>query len=192
VDGGLRISQVTVHVPLFNIVAWGETSHGWELSLLGVGPGASAWNLGLLAMTKIMASGGRLRIVPPHLYKRPGGGGEDCSDRLVIARLTNEVPVLTDEVAVRIDEVPLDPSCGRRLTRATMMLATAATTAASSTCHRSRPRPRLFLDRAAMDQILASRPVFSHHGAHTRVMVPDEGEVYTAPPRSEWRVTRQL
>ena len=28
----------------------------------------------------------------------------------------------------------------------------------AATCHRSRPRPRVFLDRDAMDQILASRP----------------------------------
>jgi hypothetical protein len=110
--------------------------------------------------------------VPLHVYKRPGGGGEDCSDRPVIARLTDEVPVLTDEV-------PVDPPCGSRLTRATMMLATAATTAASSTCHRSRPRPRLFLDRDAMDQILASRP-------HTRVMIwTGDGSANRAGP-SAW------
>jgi hypothetical protein len=159
VDGGLAINHVTVHVPFFKMVASGETSHGWEFSLVengtGLGTGASAWNPGLLAMTKIEASGGRFRIVPLHMYKRPGGGGEDCSDRPVIARLTDEVPVLTDEV-------PVDSPCGSRLTRATMMLATAATTAASSTCHRSRLRRRLFLDRAAMDQILASRPAYSH------------------------------
>jgi hypothetical protein len=29
---------VTVHVPLFNKFAYGETSHGWELSPLGPGP----------------------------------------------------------------------------------------------------------------------------------------------------------
>jgi hypothetical protein len=174
VDGGLAINHVTVHVPLFNMVAWGETSHGWELSPLGTGTGLSpletracGWNPGLFAMTKIKASGGRLRIVPLHMYKRPGGGGEDCSDRPVIARLTDVVPVL-------IDVVPVDPLCGR-LTRATMMLATAATTAASSTCHRSRRRHRLFLDRAAMDQILASRPAFSHHSPYTTVLVADAG-----------------
>jgi hypothetical protein len=189
VDGGLAINHVTVHVPLFNMFAWGETSHGWELSPLGTGTGfspletgACGWNPGFLAMTKIEASGGRLRIVPLHMYKRPGGGGEDCSDRPVIARLIDVVPVLTDVVPVLTDVVPVDPLCGR-LTRATMMLATAATTAASSTCHRSRRRHRLFLDRAAMNQILASRPAYSHYSPHARVMVPDEGRLDLDPPQ---------
>ena len=59
VGGGLGINQVTVHVPFFDMVALGETSHGWELSLLetgtGLEAGASAWNPGLLATTKIEA-----------------------------------------------------------------------------------------------------------------------------------------
>ena len=121
-------------------------------------------------MTKIEASGGRLRIVPLHMYKRPGGGGEDCSDRPVIARLTDVVPVPTDVVPVPTDVVPVDPLCGR-LTRATMMLATAATTAAQQHLPSFKatppplPRPRRHgSDSRITARILASQPACQSHG----------------------------
>jgi hypothetical protein len=85
---------VTVHVPLFNKFAYGETSHGWELSPLVLdlchSRRACGWNPELLAMTKIEASGDRLRIVPLHMYKRPTR--TSCKSTLSMSRISSPTP----------------------------------------------------------------------------------------------------
>lgn len=103
-----------------------------------------------------------MSTVPLHTYKRPGGGGTDCSDRLVITNLIFGRLPLPDGVAALTPGLtdggvvltPVDPPWGTPMS-ATMMLATAAIAAASSTCHRSSRRQPLLLDRAT-DHILAS------------------------------------
>ena len=99
------MAQVTVHAPPAAMTAAGETSH----------------SPGRLSMMNTSAPGGWSCTVPVHRYRRPGGGGKDCSTR----------PVMSTEGAGG------DP-LGMRFMSATAMLAIAATAAARSTCQRSR------------------------------------------------------
>ena len=150
-DGGSGMIQVTVHVPFFETSAWGETNHGW-LPLLACGTFAAV--VESLPITKIAASLGRFRSVPFHVYRRLGGGEDGCSDRPVIA-MRGRFP--DDDDSIRLGVGCGDPSDWPlgRFTSATMMLATAATTAPSSTCQRSKRRHRLLRARVPMERILA-------------------------------------
>ena len=103
--GGVGMAQVTVQAPPAAMTAAGETSH----------------SPGRLSMMNTSAPGGWSCTVPVHRYRRPGGGGKDCSTR----------PVMSTEGAGG------DP-LGMRFMSATAMLAIAATAAARSTCQRSR------------------------------------------------------
>jgi hypothetical protein len=79
------MTQVTAQIPFLGVLALGETSHDPEFPPV--------------PMIKIEASVGRLLTVPFHLYKRPGGGGWNCSSSLVMATLTEVdwvVVTLTD------------------------------------------------------------------------------------------------
>jgi hypothetical protein len=155
--GGVGIIHVTVHFPFPEMTAAGETSQSPER----------------LSITKTEALAGWPLTVPVHTYRRPGGGGWDCSDRPVMARCTAEAVSpgtsgegLPDEgltrerltVGAAVPVPPGDP-LGRTLISATTMLATAATTEASSICHRSRRRACLFRGRVPMITVC-------HHSAH--------------------------
>ena len=148
------MSQATVHSPFFEIIARGETSHGWPPVLAretaALAPESSP-------MTRTEASDGRLRSTPFHTYRRPGGGEDGCSDRPVI-RTTGEFN--SDPFAEAFgDGDPLVLTVGDggfcgwpldRLITATTMAPRAAATAASSTCHRSSRRHRLLAYRFPM------------------------------------------
>jgi hypothetical protein len=138
--GGIGITQLTVHPPFLEMTAAGETSHG---------PAR-------LSMTNTSAPDGSPLTVPFHTYSRPGGGGWGRSNRPVMAMRIGEISIGEELAGLISLDVPEDPP-SRTVISAMVMLAMAATPAASSTCHRSRRRHRFFWGRVPMDHSLPAR-----------------------------------
>lgn len=124
--GGVARSQLTVQMPSDVTFAGGETSHGGSSETFL----AAAGGVAARARTK-MLSPERRCAVPMKTYRRAvGGGGSGCSDSVLIVKIG------VSGVWRASRGPPLPPS--HVVITATTMLARAATTAASSVCHRSK------------------------------------------------------
>jgi hypothetical protein len=140
--GGRGKCHTTVQVPSSATVANGEISHRGEWAAPAEDDGCCC------ASTTINAPNGLLVTVPLKVYRLPGGGGTGLP-------VQDRIPILAPDAGIvdegRIEEVGTGSVVGSgeggvfcwTLTKATMILATAATSAASRVCQRSSGQPRI-------------------------------------------------